>query len=307
MVDILLEGDGLAVAAVTKLLAGHCAVGRVAGERRKKLPVVLLNRASGKLYEDVFERGLPQGVWPIERRVVRWGGRTQEFPHAALVVGEEELLRHVERETEVAAEGAFRVVASRGEMERVGQREAVIWRAWLKPGVRGDACWVEAVPSGWLFAVARSEAEAVVIEVGGGLEESQLVAGVIGETEFLGRFASEPGIARELRGQNWVACGGAALRFDPICGEGTGHALREAILLSAILRRGDREEGMWAMYEDRLRAGFSRHLEQCLALYGSGEKGPWWEQQVKGLEAALQKYRHVPRQPKYRLEGFRLV
>ena len=34
----------------------------------------------------------------------------------------------------------------------------------------------------------------------------------------------------------WLACGTAAMAFDPLCGDGTAHAIREAILASAVIR-----------------------------------------------------------------------
>ena len=36
-------------------------------------------------------------------------------------------------------------------------------------------------------------------------------------------------------GPGWLSCGTAALSFDPICGDGTGHAVREGILAAAVI------------------------------------------------------------------------
>jgi len=51
-----------------------------------------------------------------------------------------------------------------------------------------------------------------------------------------------------LRGPDWLACGTAAVAFDPICGDGTAQAMREAILgcavITAIGEGGDRK--YWA-------------------------------------------------------------
>ena len=43
-------------------------------------------------------------------------------------------------------------------------------------------------------------------------------------------FDSCPGMSLPLCGDRWVACGPAAIAFDPICGDGTAQAVREAIL-----------------------------------------------------------------------------
>ncbi|MFN9297544.1 MAG: hypothetical protein ACK6DZ_07510 [Acidobacteriota bacterium] len=311
VVEVMLEGDGMALAACGRLLAGYCRVGRLAGPGRARLPVVLMNGTSWRLYGDIFGRERISGGWPILKRVVRWGGETREFPHEALVVSEQELLAGAATEVEEAAAGQFRVVGSRGPMELVGERQVGLWRGRLKSGAPGDTCWMEATESGWMFAAATSEREAVVMAAGGELEglmgESKLVGGVVEAEEELGRLGSEPGMARVMRGSDWVGCGGAALRFDPICGEGRGPALREGILVSAILRRRDRNEAMWEMYEDRLRAGFWRHLRNCLEFYRSGGRGEWWRKQAGELEGALGRYEHVPAATRWRLEGFELV
>jgi flavin-dependent dehydrogenase len=65
-------------------------------------------------------------------------------------------------------------------------------------------------------------------------------------------FSASPRIPAPLCGPGWLACGSAAMGFDPICGDGTAHAVREAILALAVIRGGD--HGMPAHYEARLTA-----------------------------------------------------
>lgn len=152
-----------------------------------------------------------------------------------------------------------------------------------------------------------------MLSVGGSieelLEESLLLRSVVGEVEE-GRssFASHPRIAERLSGEGWLACGGAAMSFDPICGEGTGHALREAILAAAVVRAhagGEPWNVLTQLYEQRLVGGFERHLEQCQILYGSGGSGQWWQEQLASVSVAS---RPMPvLEAKYRLVGFDLV
>jgi flavin-dependent dehydrogenase len=144
------------------------------------------------------------------------------------------------------------------------------------------------------------------------LEASVLIASHLSEVGAArSRFAVHPGFAAQMSGSGWLACGAAALRFDPLCGEGTGHALREAILASAVLKAhagGESWPEICALYEARLRAGFRRHLEQCLALYESGGTSAWWQEQADGLRnalAALPALRPPP--SRYRLVDFDLL
>ena len=81
-----------------------------------------------------------------------------------------------------------------------------------------------------------------------------------------------------MAGPGWLACGTAALGFDPLCGDGAGNAVREAILGSAAIRRAiatDEADSLAAHYQARLLAGFKRHVALCFEFYKSGRSGPW--------------------------------
>ena len=103
------------------------------------------------------------------------------------------------------------------------------------------------------------------------------------------------------------------MAFDPICGDGTGNAVREAILAAALIRaagRGEDVESLLSHYRARLIAGFRRHLELTLEFYRAGNTGLWWEEEIRQMErgvawcaqqlAALPPFR-------YRLDNFDLV
>jgi hypothetical protein len=201
-------------------------------------------------------------------------------------------------------------------MRNIGELLASAANFTLRPAAPTDACWVEAVPRGWLFAVTVAPGQAALLGVGDDLPvllaSSELVAPLIDSLQpSAQRFAAHPRLAETLYGPGWLACGGGALAFDPICGEGAGHALREAILASAILR-ADSAQPDWPqlaqLYAGRLRAGFRRHLEQCLTLYSTGGDGPFWRGHCAALVAAL---REIPTgtggEQRYRLVNFDLV
>jgi len=123
-----------------------------------------------------------------------------------------------------------------------------------------DTCWIESVENGWLFLnsgwllAVGNEAEELLVT-------SSLVREQIRGIEFVsGRFPASPRMVSPLGGDGWIACGSAAMGFDPLCGDGTAHAVREAILAAAVIRasrNGDVEE-LLAHYEARLTAGFYR-------------------------------------------------
>lgn len=80
------------------------------------------------------------------------------------------------------------------------------------------------------------------------------------------------------------------MAFDPICGDGTAHAVREAILASAVIRAaigGEDIAGVLVHYESRLTAGFLRHLVLCRQFYASGWGGSWWDAEFACIEEGI--------------------
>jgi hypothetical protein len=93
------------------------------------------------------------------------------------------------------------------------------------------------------------------------------------------------------------------MALDPICGDGSGHAVREAILAAAVLR-GDATVEMLEHYQARLRIAFERHVSLCRSYYVSGRAGPWWDREI----AELDRMRAAPPPSwKFRLDGLDLV
>jgi hypothetical protein len=205
-----------------------------------------------------------------------------------------------------------------GPVERhgFGSRTASIVPANLKDA-GPPACWIEALEWGWLFLIPTSPASGWLISIGGPhevlLAESRLIADRI-EVSGPSRapFPTYPAIADPLCGPGWLACGAAALAFDPLCGDGTGNAVREAILASAVIRAAsakDDVDRLLSHYRARLILGLVRHLELCRGFYVSGNRGPWWEREIVALEEGMAWCRQAlgaGSASHYRLRGFEL-
>jgi flavin-dependent dehydrogenase len=127
----------------------------------------------------------------------------------------------------------------------------------------------------------------------------------------LTHFDAHPAIGWPLSGVDWLAAGSAALRFDPLCGDGTGNAVREAILACAVVKAacgGEDPEALAQHYRLRLLAGFRRHLEVCAQFYQTGGDGPWWTDQLTSLREGLafcDEFLHKA-EFRYRLNGLEL-
>jgi hypothetical protein len=303
-------------------VAGACCAHLLRGLRasvtsatRPRVPAIVVSPATQALTCDVFQqpdlfRDLPR----IDRRMVAWGPQAEPvtLPHSAIVISEETLVARLQPALrDDAPDAEWTVFASRplpdGVVEhpfgsRTAFAAAVDWKA--------SACWVESLRSGWLFLIP-----GWLIAVGGApatlLAQSRLIAGQIRGTKGgAAEFPAYPRIADPLCGPGWLACGSAAMAFDPICGDGTGNAVREAILAAAVIRaaaRGEPMDRLLAHYRARLIAGFRRHLELSLEFYRAGNSGPWWDEEIRALERGMAWCAgQLPPAFHYRLNGFDL-
>ncbi len=178
-------------------------------------------------------------------------------------------------------------------------------------------CWMESVPDGWLFLIAEAPLTGWLIAVGAPAEvllgQSRVIERQIDRCDGNGKeFPAYPRIASPLCGADWLACGTAAVAFDPICGDGTANAMREAILAAAVInaaKRGENAGQLLRHYEKRLLAGFQKHLALCLEFYRSGHGGPWWQRESESVERGLNWCMRKAEgfEPfRYRLNGFEL-
>jgi hypothetical protein len=294
---------------------------------RHRLPALMLSEATQHLFKDVFKQeDLFSGLPRIRKRVVAWGldSRPLTLDHAAVVVSEQFLVETIRRRLRFhdscrETERDWTIIASRRPAASVehsfGARVATAVPVRLKNGSDPATCWIESLEDGWLFLIPAPPESAWLLSVGtrSNLERSRMIADqVVGLSGAAGEFPAHPRIAWPLCGTGWLACGTAALAFDPLCGDGTGHALREAILASAVVRaaaRGDSPDAILAHYEARLLAGFLRHLTACRAFYQSGRSGPWWDSELESLHRGVEWCGHKLRtraELRHRLVGFEL-
>jgi hypothetical protein len=326
---VLIRGEGVAASCCTRLLdqAGVPFV-RESGFR-PRLPAIMLGETAQKLLSDVFDRtDLFAGLPRIKKRVVAWKPNSEPLalPHSAVIVSEQALLNTIQHAPvrpldEPVGALEWTILASRPLPESAteypfGFRMASASPVKFKAECDVDTCWIESLERGWLFLLPSVEG-GWLLSVGGSAEsllaDSRLIAGQIADVaEAGGSFPCHPRITEPLGSPGWLACGTAAMGFDPLCGDGTGHATREAILASAVVRAvldGGDVNAAVAHYRSRLLAGFHRHLQVCQEFYGSGPSGPWWEEQQDGIRRGLlwcQPRLEGAPAFRYRLNGFSL-
>jgi hypothetical protein len=193
------------------------------------------------------------------------------------------------QDTENQDTAAWEIISSRMEdpgrdERRFGSRSAFVSNVQLKTAADRESCWAESLDAGWLFLFPVQGASACLISVGGSapslIAQSRLIAAQVeAPITSAAEFPAYPRILSELCGPGWLACGTAAVAFDPLCGEGVANAVREAILASAVIRaavQGSDVESLLAHYHSRLVSGFLRHLQMCHHYYSTGGTGPFW-------------------------------
>ena len=268
----------------------------------------MLGEQALALIRDVFEQpGLLRNLPRISKRVVAWGpgAKPLAVDHSAVVVSEEALLADIRPapllDPHPARESNWTIFAARPlptqtAEHRFGSRMASAVAVALKENSDPSACWIESLAEGWLFLIPNSALSGWLLAVGDTpqvlLRESTLVAAQIAHCgSSLGQFPAHGRIVSPLCGPGWLACGTAAMAFDPICGDGTAHAVREAILASAVIRalaEGGAAVPLLAHYEARLTAGFRRHLELCRGFYHSGGTPPIWRAELDAIGRGIE-------------------
>ena len=291
VVDVLIQGGGVAACCAAHLLqrAGR----RVAWQasERPRLPAILLSESAQTFISGIFGRkDLFDGCDRITRRVVAWGGQeTVTHPHSAILISEHQLLDRLRPQMEnESASAQWTIFASRppaSTEHKFGTRSACA--APVEPR-DASVCAIESLNAGWLFLASRW-----LLAVGGTpenlLAESRVIPGLVSSVGApMGEFTAYPRIASPLAGPGWLACGSGAMAFDPICGDGTGNAIREAILASAVVGsalRGDEADPLLTHYESRLKLGFKRHLLLCRDFYRC--PGSWWDRERLAIEEGI--------------------
>jgi hypothetical protein len=305
MSHVSIRGDGVAGRCCAALLSRAGISINVESANRARLPAIMLSDPARKLIADVFELDRPFDDLPrIRKRIVAWGENQApvSMEHSGVVVSEEELLRRLGTPPPASgfAKPAWTICAAKPlpanvEEQRFGSRTALAAPVALARDAEPEACWMESLDEGWLFLIANAPGKGWLLAVGETpaelLERSQVVRDAIASERSWGPpFPVVPRIAAPLAGDSWIACGTAAMAFDPICGDGTAHAVREGILASAVVKaalRGGNVEQLLAHYRNRLTAGFLRHLLHCVEFYAP-IAGDWWRREAAAAREGIE-------------------
>lgn len=320
-----IRGGGVAANSCVHLLKRAGLRVSMDSQARPRVPAIMLSASALTMIRDVLDRPAMFSDLPrIDRRIVAWGGGEPiTMSHAAVVLSERQLLANfaVDCAPSAATAADFIIETDRAagrERMRFGARQAAAAKAALRDPGDASACMIESLEDGWLFLIPNAAEETWLLGVGAALPEliakSRLIADRVDILDGpSASFDCSPSIVMPLCGERWAACGSAAVTFDPICGDGTAQAVREAILASAMvtgLANGGDAPTLLEHYESVLIAAMRRHLALCADFYRSGGDGAWWQRE---LEMLIEGHRWCTErlasaaEPRYELKGFELV
>ncbi len=324
MKTIAIRGSGIAAKGCAHILAGAGFRVAIEERRRPSVPTIMLSDPALRLIRGVFDRPDLFADRPrVKQRLVAWGGAQVTVPHDAALASEDQVQAALP--SIPASETGpvdFTIHAAPpvplGEMHIFGERHAVAAKVKLRDPACIEEARIEAVAAGWLYLVPAETGFGWLLGVGGLLDkllgQSALIAPVVDAVGATSTpFPAAPRLQLPLYGDNWLACGTAAVGFDPICGDGTAQSVREAILATAVVMSmadgGDRA-AMLTHYQSMLIAAMRRHLLLCAQFYANGGRGDWWRAQhdalMEGHHMCTGLLARLP-EPRFMLDGFRLV
>lgn len=307
---VQIAGSGIAALSIAQLLSQSGIPYAVEPDNAKQTRSVLLSSQTVQLLSAIHRTDrFVQLSWPIQRRSVLWGDATAPVTveHHGISISESRLaeelrsrLRSSRKSTSGPASSEWLIetqlrAGSGDTLTRYGERRTAFQTVTLRSSADAHCCVTESVPNGWLFLLPTSSSEAALLCTGYHPEEvlaqSRLV---VRQMEHTSAFSTPvniaPAMAHELTGPGLIRAGSAALRFDPLCGEGAGHAAREAYLAAAVLRGADRGEavhGLLAHYATRLQQAFLRHLLVCRSFYDIHQEAAFWRSELEHLETGI--------------------
>jgi len=299
-----MRGRGLASAACHVLLRRFGWATSGAPPAEPTVPFLAIDPAAARVLADIFGR-VPSG-WPCRRLIARHDQPVVEAAGGShLVISARsilELLPEMPHSREDAGEWVIRTQPSSSAAAIVsGSRVAWIFAAERKAPEAAQNCVFEFTPDGWVFWAPTGPHTGflqVVTPAAGG--SSQACLAILQATRLI-RAWVHPGAlfcadlpcaaslhTRLARG-NTISCGAAALRYDPISGDGAGASLRSAILACAVVRHtlesGDSSAG-FEHFHARIGRAFRGHMEVCERLYREAALSKMWNGELASVGAA---------------------
>ena len=282
---------------------------------------VLLSEATARLLAALWgDPLLLAGTHPIRERAVSWGAApdVDVLPAPGIAIDVDDLIQRLAEglclplgAADAASDAAWIVDTRPGSigpsdadppMHAFGGRHAWISQVELRTDSRHDLCVMESVADGWAF----------LLPTGGGFASLQFVSipscvppsspAEVGAAtrvirDAIGKFGAwsdpipcMPRVRLPPARAGRLAVGEGALAFDPISGDGVGHALRGVVLAATTLHEivsGEEIAECLNDYANTLRRAMVQHIQTCIGLYRDASLAAAWQEEIGAMEAGL--------------------
>lgn len=207
-----------------------------------------------------------------------------------------------------------------------GERHVISTKVRLKSTNKQIGSWMEAVKDGWIFLAPLSQQTALLQVMLPGspicastalsqiLDQSKLIQAQISSVLHTPKlFNATPSLNLSPYGKGWISIGDAACSFDPICGDGTGYAIRQVFLATGALNgiaTGIEYEEALQHFTMRLRKTFCSHLEHCINYYSESFSSILWKDELSRMKNTFQKHKNEIQQEyhfSYQLNGSKII
>jgi hypothetical protein len=303
-------GSGLSAAACHVLLQrfGWNTSGDGMTERDSSVPFLVVNAATWRLIADIFGR-VPPSACVTARRVVAGSHLPEVFAiaeqhyvvrNSALQIFGEPWLRSAG-----AADQSIETRPEGGSSAWISSGRRVAWfsRAHSELPEAARSLIFEFVGGGWVFWAPTGDntgfVQFVLPDTQPGADACRYLwrstrlarRAITVEDEWLARaIPCAARVRRHIIDNLTTRCGSAAMRWDPIAGDGTGAALRSSILACAALRfaaaHPTEREAVWRHYGARLTRAFQGHMNACGRYYAEARLSAGWDLEMIAIRQA---------------------
>jgi hypothetical protein len=259
------------------------------------------------------------GARPIGARAVSWGAKPEfeTLPAPGIAIAAADLARRLAARLDLPQnvasddrEAAWIVDARTGSTHQdsaapthaFGRRHASIAQASLRANSRTDVCVMESLERGWVFLLPIGAGQAALQFVS--VPEAPALPGsseVVAATRMIGNAIENvdpwtgfvpcmPRARLPPARPGQIAIGEVALAFDPISGDGVGHALRSVVLAATVLQAiadGEPVQKCLDDYANTLRRAMTQHLSICLGLYADAPRAGGWREEVVAMKSGI--------------------
>ena len=309
---IRVEGAGIAGLCAALLLARRgCDIVRPPPQKSRARVVAMPADTVALLCAlwEIEPRDLGPGVATRARRVDWEAGGRAVMGHPALILDTADVAARLERALPRSASArenaeADWTIDARGvppQRPRAGLRQGLFAHADYDSARHEIA--VTATDGGWLFTAPDPRGGTVILAVApdaASMPDAAALSGWLkraghsGAARSLGAVGAPvpvaPAFSEAPPDADMFPAGDALLAMDPVRGDGTGHAVRGALLAQAcvaVIDAGADAARVRAHFRARMRAVWVSHLTSCIDIYGRARAPKIWAPDITLMHARV--------------------